>query len=129
MPQRSEQRTEYLQDVVDIAAMCHATCAEDGVDADRIADGVGYTILDSGIVDGAKVFPVTIETAAAGLAAIRAALPTEDNKTTIPYLSATARRTILEGDRTNGDTGAGWDDAGLCAAVIEIGLWGQVVYA
>jgi len=115
------KREEYLGDILDTSAHVHAECVNVKGWTEGHGDGPNYSLWED------EWYTVTLDTVRRGLGLIRKAKPDGEGGTTVRYLSEGMRREILRGDRTNGDEG-GWDDGYLCSAVVEIGIWGAVVY-
>lgn len=126
MSKTESRRTEYLTDILGTAAHVHAECVDVTGFREEYGPGPNYTIHDDSIEDGVTAFPVTLETVRRGLRLVRNATA-EGDGTTIKHLGEGMRREIMKGDRSNGEDG-NWDDGFLVSAVVEIGLWGQVMY-
>jgi len=124
---------QYIEELLDIAANGHASyglgreLTPDEFKKYNIRRGYGLSDPDAD-EDSGKYLPVSLETIETALETIKAAKPVGETETTVKHLSQKERELILEGLRTYGDTGVGWDDAGLCTAVAEIGMFGQVVF-
>jgi len=127
MSKTGNRRTEYLHEVLDMAAHVHVECVDVTGYREKHGPGPNYTIHDDSIEDGVTSWPVTLDTIRKGLRLVREATPDGEGGTSIKFLTEGMRREIMLGDRSNGENG-NWDDGYLVSAVVEIGLWGQVMY-
>ena len=122
----SEQREEFLEEILDCAGQGHAQFIDLQGYNEKYGPGSNYTILDDGIKDGQVRFPVTLDVVRKGFGLIAKAAHTEGNETNIKYLPDSQRKQINEVNKSNGDEGD--YDAVDAMAIVEIGLWGEVVY-
>lgn len=126
-----DKRTQFLTDVLDIAAQVHAEAglAVGLTHADRAQFGLKFGEPAYGLehpdtcddYTATKVVLVTLDTVRKGLQRLNA-------KGGERLLAEHRRSDMVAASRTNGDAGSGWDDGCTCAAVIEIGKFGEVVY-
>ena len=122
----SDKRDEFLEEILDCAGQGHAQFIELRGWSEKYGPGPNYTILDDGIEEGRVQFPVTMDVVRKGFGLIAKAKSEGDGKTSIKYLHDEQRKLINEINKSNGDEGD--YDVNDAMAIVEIGLWGEVVY-
>lgn len=114
---RSPEREQFLRDILCAFAEGGIQMIGEIVSRDFDADALEYKRVDVKYFDDPKTHRVTIETIARGLAVCR--------KGPVPYLSRLSRRRLNECYR---DMDAGEIDAVDATNIVEIGLFGEVIY-
>lgn len=115
---RSAERTEFLNDILCAFAEGGIQMIGEIVERDFDDDAMIYRKLVVEYTDDPKHHAVTIETIAKGLARCR--------KGPVPYLGRGSRLRLNECYR---ECDAGEIDAVDATNIVEIGLFGEVVYA